>query len=77
MSADNFEKLIIEQNKAKDPTRLAFDALGRGRNPFTAAVVNPDAVLRNLPVVAGDEQYAMLASGTEFVDPDGNIRRKP
>lgn len=77
MSSDDFAKLIIEQNKAKDPTRLAFDALGRGRDPYSGAVVNPSAVLQNLPLVAGDEQYNALASGTQFVDPDGNIRRKP
>lgn len=77
MSADNFEKLIIEQNKAKDPTRLAFDPLGRPRNAYTGAVVNPSAQLRNLPTVASDEQFNALPSGAEFVDPDGNIRRKP
>jgi hypothetical protein len=77
MSADNFEKLIIEQNKAQAPTRLAFDALGRGRNPFTGAVVNPSAVLEGLPTVASDEEFNALPSGTRFVDPDGNIRRKP
>jgi hypothetical protein len=77
MSADNFEKLIIEQNKAKDPTRLAFDALGRGRNPFTGAVVNASAVLQGLPTVSSDEQFDKLPSGTDFVDLDGNIRRKP
>jgi hypothetical protein len=77
MTADDFAKLIIEQNKAKDPTRLAFDALGRGRNPYSGAVVNPSAVLQNLPLVAGDEQFNALPSGTDFVDPDGNIRRKP
>ena len=77
MSADNFEKFIIEQNKAQDPTRLAFDPLGRPRNPYTGAVVNPSALLRNLPTVASDEQFNALPSGAEFVDPDGNIRRKP
>lgn len=77
MSADNFEKLIIEQNKAQDPTRLAFDQLGRPRNPYTGAVVNTSALLRNLPTVASDEQFNALPSGAEFVDPDGNIRRKP
>lgn len=77
MSADNFEKLIIEQNKAKDPTRLAFDALGRPRNPYTGAIVNAAAVLEGLPTVSSDEQFNNLPSGTRFVDPDGNIRRKP
>jgi hypothetical protein len=77
MSADNFEKLIIEQNKAKAPTRLAFDALGRPRNPYSGAIVNPAAELQNLPTVASDEQYNALPSGAQFVDPDGNIRRKP
>jgi multidrug efflux pump subunit AcrA (membrane-fusion protein) len=77
MSADNFEKLIIEQNKVPDPTRLSFDALGRPRNPFSGAIVNPSAVLQNLPTVASDEQFNALPSGAQFVDPDGNIRRKP
>jgi hypothetical protein len=77
MSSDDFAKLIIEQNKAKDPARLAFDPLGRPRDAYTGAVVNPTAVLQGLPTVAGDKQYDMLASGTEFVDPDGYIRRKP
>ena len=77
MSADNFEKLIIEQNKAQAPTRLAFDPLGRPRDPYTGAVVNPSARLQNLPTVASDEQYNALPSGAQFVDPDGNIRRKP
>lgn len=77
MSADDFAKLVIEQNKAQDPTRLAFDQLGRPRNPYTGAVVNPSAQLRNLPTVASDEQFNALPSGAEFVDPDGNIRRKP
>ena len=77
MTADDFAKLIIEQNKAKEPARLAFDPLGRPRNAYTGAVVNPSAVLRNLPTVASDEQFNALPSGTDFVDPDGNIRRKP
>lgn len=77
MSADNFEKLIIEQNKAKDPTRLAFDALGRPRDPYTGVIISPAARLQNLPTVASDEQFNALPSGAKFVDPDGNIRRKP
>lgn len=77
MSADDFAKLVIEQNKAKEPARLSFDPLGRPRDAYTGAVVNPSAVLRNLPTVASDEQFNALASGTDFVDPDGNIRRKP
>lgn len=77
MSADDFAKLIIEQNKAKDPTRLAFDPLGRPRDPYTGAIVNPSARLQNLPTVASDEEYNALPSGTQFVDPDGNIRSKP
>lgn len=77
MSADDFAKLVIEQNKAKDPTRLAFDPLGRPRDPYTGAIVNPSARLQNLPTVASDEEYNALPSGTQFVDPDGNIRSKP
>lgn len=77
MSADDFAKLVIEQNKAKDPTRLAFDPLGRPRDLYTGAVVNPSARLQNLPTVASDEQFNALPSGAQFVDPDGNIRRKP
>jgi type II secretory pathway pseudopilin PulG len=77
MSADDFAKLVIEQNKAKDPTRLAFDALGRPRDPYTGVVISPAARLQNLPTVASDEQFNALPSGAKFVDPDGNIRRKP
>lgn len=77
MSADDFAKLVIEQNKAQAPTRLAFDPLGRPRDPFSGAVVNPSARLQNLPTVASDEQFNALPSGADFVDPDGNIRRKP
>lgn len=77
MSADDFAKLIIEQNKAKDPTRLAFDPLGRPRDPYTGAIVNPSARLQNLPTVASDEEFNALPSGTQFVDPEGNIRSKP
>lgn len=77
MSADDFAKLIIEQNKAQTPTRLAFDPLGRPRDPYTGAIVNPSARLQNLPTVASDEEYNALPSGTQFVDPDGNIRSKP
>lgn len=77
MSADDFAKLVIEQNKAQAPARLAFDPLGRPRDAYTGAVINPSARLQNLPTVASDEQYNALPSGTQFVDPDGNIRRKP
>jgi len=77
MSADDFAKLIIEQNKAQAPTRLAFDTLGRPRDPYSGAVVNPAARLQNLPTVASDEEYNALPSGTQFVDPEGNIRSKP
>lgn len=77
MSAEDFAKLIVEQNKPQAPTRLAFDPLGRPRDPFTGAVVNPSARLQGLPTVASDEEYDALPSGTQFVDPDGNIRSKP
>jgi hypothetical protein len=77
MSADDFAKLVIEQNKAQAPARLAFDPLGRPRDAYTGAVINPSARLQNLPTVASDEQYNALPSGTQFVDPEGNIRRKP
>lgn len=77
MSADDFAKLVIEQNKAQAPTRLAFDTLGRPRDPYSGAVVNPAARLQNLPTVASDEEYNALPSGTQFVDPEGNIRSKP
>lgn len=77
MSADDFAKLIIEQNKPQTPTRLAFDPLGRPRDPFTGAIVNPSARLQGLPTVASDEEYDALPSGTQFVDPEGNIRSKP
>jgi len=77
MSADDFAKLIIEQNKAQAPTRLAFDTLGRPRDPYSGAVINPAARLQNLPTIASDEEYNALPSGTQFVDPEGNIRSKP
>jgi len=77
MTPGEFSKLIIEQNKAKDPTRLAFDTLGRPRDPYSGAVVNPSARLRGLPTVSSDEEFNALPSGAEFVDPDGNIRSKP
>jgi hypothetical protein len=77
MSADDFAKLIIEQNKAQAPTRLAFDPLGRPRDPYTGAVVNPSARLQNLVTISSDEEYNALPSGTRFVDPEGNIRSKP
>jgi len=77
MSDDDFSKLIIEQNKAQAPTRLSFDPLGRPRDPFTGAIVNPTARLQGLPTVASDEEYNALPSGTAFVDPEGNIRSKP
>lgn len=77
--ADTINKIIQEQFKAEsqNPARLAFDPLGRPRDPYTGAYINPEAVIRGLPTIAGDADYAKLPSGTEFVDPDGNIRRKP
>ena len=77
MSADDFAKLIVEQNKAQAPSRLAFDPLGRPRDPFTGAIVNPSARLQGLPTVASDADYEKLPSGAQFVDPEGNIRSKP
>jgi hypothetical protein len=77
MSADDFAKLVIEQNKPQTPQRLAFDPLGRPRDPYTGAVINPTARIQNLPTVASDEDYNALPSGTQFVDPEGNIRSKP
>jgi hypothetical protein len=77
MNADDFAKLVIEQNKPQSPTRLAFDPLGRPRDPYTGAVINPSARLQGLPTVASDEEFDALPSGATFVDPDGNIRSKP
>jgi len=77
MNADDFAKLVIEQNKPQTPTRLAFDPLGRPRDPFTGAIVNPAARLQGLPTVATDADFEALPSGSDFVDPEGNIRRKP
>ena len=77
MNADDFAKLVIEQNKPQAPTRLAFDPLGRPRDPFTGAIVNPAARLQGLPTVATDADFEALPSGSDFVDPEGNIRRKP
>lgn len=77
--ADTINKIIQEQFKAQSqtPPRLAFDPLGRPRDPYTGAMVNPEAIIRGLPTIAGDDDYAKLAPGTEFVGPDGVIRRKP
>lgn len=77
MSAEDFAKLIIEQNKPQTPQRLAFDPLGRPRDPITGAIVNPTARIQGLPTIASDEEYDALPSGTSFVDPEGNIRSKP
>jgi hypothetical protein len=77
MSADDFAKMIIEQNKPQTPQRLAFDTLGRPRDPYSGAIINPTARIQNLPTVASDEDYNALPSGTQFVDPEGNIRSKP
>lgn len=78
MSADDFAKLIVEQNKAKDPTRLAFDQAGVPKDPFTGATKNPEAIIRNLPTIYGveDPNYAKLPSGADYVGIDGLIRRK-
>jgi len=78
MSADDFAKLIVEQNKAKDAIRLAFDQAGVPRDPFTGAIKNPEAIIRNLPTIYGDEDpnYAKLPSGADYVGIDGLIRRK-
>lgn len=75
--ADTINKIAQEQFKAQEPVKLAFDPLGRPRDPYTAAIINPVAKLLNLPTVASDEQFDALPSGTQFVDPDGNIRSKP
>lgn len=77
MSADDFAKLIIEQNKPQGPTRLAFDQ-GIARNPYTGAVVNPKAVALNLPTIYGDDDpnYDKLPSGAQYVDAEGFIKVK-
>lgn len=76
-SPDVIEKIMAEQFKGAEPVKLAFDPLGRPRNPYTGAVVSPTAQIRGLPTVASDDQFDALPSGAEFVDPEGNIRRKP
>lgn len=78
MSADDFAKLIIEQNKAQAPTRLAFDQAGVPKDPFTGATKNPEAIIRNLPTIYGDADpnYEKLPSGADYVGIDGLIRRK-
>lgn len=78
MSPEKFADFIIEQNKAKDPTRLAFDQAGVPKDPFTGATKNPEAIIRNLPTIYGDEDpnYAKLPSGADYVGIDGLIRRK-
>ena len=77
MSADDFAKLIVEQNKPQGPTRLAFDQ-GIARNPYTGAVVNPKAVALNLPTIYGDDDpnYDKLPSGAQYVDAEGFIKVK-
>jgi hypothetical protein len=77
MSPTDFAKLVIEQNKPQTPQRLAFDTLGRPRDPYSGAIINPTARIQNLPTVASDEDYNALPSGAQFVDPEGNIRSKP
>lgn len=77
MSEDDFGKFIIEQSKPQAPVRSSFDPLGRPRDPFSGAIVNPSARLQGLPTVVSDEEYNALPSGTQFVDPEGNIRSKP
>ena len=77
MSADDFAKLIVEQNKPQGPTRLAFDQ-GIARNPYTGAVVNPKAAALNLPTIYGDDDpnYDKLPSGAQYVDAEGFIKVK-
>lgn len=78
MPTEKFSEFIIEQNKAKDPTRLAFDQAGVPKDPFTGATKNPEAIIRNLPTIYGDEDpnYEKLSSGADYVGVDGLIRRK-
>ena len=76
MPTEKFADFIIKQN-AQAPTRLAFDPLGRPRDPYTGAIVNPSARMQGLETVSSDEEYNALPSGTQFVDPEGNIRSKP
>lgn len=76
MSPEKFADFVIKQN-AQSPARLAFDPLGRPRDPYTGAIVNPSARLQGLETVSSDEEYDALPSGTQFVDPEGNIRSKP
>lgn len=77
MSPDKFSDFVIEQNKPKSPQRLAFDPLGRPRDPITGVIVNPTALIQGLQTIVSDEEYDALPSGTSFVDPEGNIRSKP
>jgi hypothetical protein len=77
MSPEKFSEFVIEQNKPQSPQRLAFDPLGRPRDPITGAIINPTARIQRLPTIASDEEYDALPSGTSFVDPEGNIRSKP
>ena len=48
-----------------------FDDLMRGMTP-TGAMPIPE-----LPTITSDAEYDALPSGTEFIDPEGNRRRKP
>lgn len=60
-----------------DPTT---DTLDPGLSGFTgdpSAQIQTEQALRGPPRVADDAGYDALAPGTEFVDPQGNTRKKP
>jgi hypothetical protein len=60
--------------KPRTAASLAFDTLGQARNKATGELM---ADSKGRPVVRNNEDYLRLSAGSEFVDINGNIRRKP
>jgi len=54
-----------------------FDAMIRGEALEAPETLPTVEQMAGLPIVTTDAEYDALASGAEFVDPEGNIRRKP
>lgn len=75
---ETINKIIEQQFKGQEPVRLAFDQTGVPKDPYTGAVINPEAVARKLPTIYGidDPKYAPLPSGSYYVGIDGIIRQK-
>lgn len=60
--------------KPQTAASLAFDTLGQARSKATGELI---ADSKGRPVVRNNEDYLRLSAGSEFVDINGNIRRKP